>query len=170
MHNVWIIIKREYLERVRSRAFWIMTILVPALMWGVIVLPSQLLMRQKGKTILFSTHRMDTVERLCDAIALVDHGRVVLDGDLKQIKAGYGRNNVQIEYDGEDGFLQDSKLVKSANNYGNYVEVQLAPGADAQELLKLIAARARVSKFELVEPSLEEIFIDVVGKSEAAHA
>ncbi len=129
-------------------------------------------LKQKGKTILFSTHRMDTVERLCDSIALVDHGKVVLDGDLKQIKKSYGRNNVQIEYDGEDGFLKDSKLVKSANNYGNYVEVQLAPGADAQELLKLIASRARVSKFELVEPSLEEIFIDVVGKDkdEAAHA
>jgi ABC-2 type transport system ATP-binding protein len=121
-------------------------------------------LKQKGKTILFSTHRMDTVERLCDSICLVDHGKVVLDGELKQIKKSYGRNNVQIEYEGEDGFLQDSKLVKSANNYGNYVEVQLAPGADAQELLRLIAARARVSKFELVEPSLEEIFIDVVGK------
>jgi ABC-2 type transport system ATP-binding protein len=127
-------------------------------------------LKGKGKTILFSTHRMDTVERLCDSICLVNRGKVVLDGDLKQIKAGYGRNNVQIEYEGEDGFLNDSKLVKSANNYGNYVEVQLAPGADAQELLRLIASRARVSKFELVEPSLEEIFIDVVGKSEAAHA
>ena len=127
-------------------------------------------LKQKGKTILFSTHRMDTVERLCDSICLVNRGKVVLDGDLKQIKKRYGRNNVQIEYDGEDGFLRDAKLVKSANNYGNYVEVQLAPGADAQELLRLIASRARVSKFELVEPSLEEIFIDVVGKDGGASA
>jgi ABC-2 type transport system permease protein len=48
MHNVWIIVKREYLERVRTKAFWITTILVPALMYGVIVLPTQLMMKQKG--------------------------------------------------------------------------------------------------------------------------
>jgi ABC-2 type transport system ATP-binding protein len=121
-------------------------------------------LKQKGKTVLFSTHRMDTVERLCDSICLVNRGRVVLDGDLKQIKGRYGRNNVQVSYEGDGAFLKDPALVKTANDYGNYVEVQLAPGADAQELLRRLTARARVSKFELVEPSLEEIFIDVVGK------
>jgi len=121
-------------------------------------------LKQKGKTVLFSTHRMDTVERLCDSICLVNRGRVVLDGDLKQIKARYGRNNIQVQYEGDGAFLKDPALVKTANDYGNYVEVQLAPGADPQELLRRLTARARVSKFELVEPSLEEIFIDVVGK------
>ena len=63
--------------------------------------------------------------------------------------------------------LQNSKLVHSFNDYGNYVEVRLVPGADAQELLRLASANARLSKFELMEPSLEEIFIDVVGKPNA---
>ena len=126
-------------------------------------------LKQAGKTILFSTHRMDTVERLCDSICLINRGQAVLTGDLKQIKARYGRNNVQIEYENlgtdKDGdCLKDPSLVKSANNFGNYVEVQMAPGANAQELLKRLAAGSKVSKFELVEPSLEEIFIDVVGK------
>jgi len=124
-------------------------------------------MKHAGKTILFSTHQMEQVERLCDSITLIDGGRAVLQGDLRQIKSSYGRNNVQIEYEGNGDFLQYSALVQSYNNFGNYVEVRLAPGADAQELLRSVAAHSRVSKFELVEPSLEEIFIDVVGKNHA---
>jgi ABC-2 type transport system ATP-binding protein len=122
---------------------------------------------KSGKTILFSTHGMDQAEKLCHSICLVNHGRVVLEGDLNQIKASYGRCNVQIKYDGDARFLQESRLVQSFNDYGNYVEVRLAPGADAQELLKLASAGARLSKFELMEPSLEEIFIDAVSKPAA---
>jgi len=124
-------------------------------------------LKQKGKTILFSTHRMDTVERLCDSICLINRGQAVLSGDLKQIKGRYGRNSVQIACDDDAALslLKQSPLVKSVNDFGNYAEVALAPGADAQQLLRDVAAKARISKFELVEPSLEEIFIDVVGKS-----
>jgi len=122
---------------------------------------------KKEKTILLSTHRMDQVERLCQSICLINHGRAVLEGDLNQIKARYGRRNVQIKYDGDARFLQEPRLVQSFNDYGNYVEVRLAPGADAQEFLHLASSCARLSKFELMEPSLEEIFIDVVGKPNA---
>ena len=122
--------------------------------------------KKAGKTILFSTHRMDTVERLCDGICLIDHGRAVLEGSLQEVKAKYGRNNVQMEYEGDSGFLDTPELVHSFNNYGKYVEVRLKPGADAQNLLRKAVAGARINKFELMEPSLEEIFIDVVGKNE----
>lgn len=127
-------------------------------------------LKQAGKTILFSTHRMDQVERMCDSICLVNHGKAVLQGELKQVKAGYGRHNVQLAYEGDDSFLRNSALVAAANNYGNYVEVKLQPGADAQELLHLAASQASITRFELMEPSLEEIFIDVVGKGAAANA
>jgi len=126
-------------------------------------------LKQKGKTILFSTHRMDQVERLCDSICLINRGQAVLAGDLKHIKSRYGRNNVQIACEGDAGvglrFLRQSPLVKSVNDFGNYAEVALAPGADSQALLREVAANSKVAKFELVEPSLEEIFIDVVGKN-----
>ena len=125
-------------------------------------------LKQRGRTILFSTHRMDQVERLCDAICLVNHGRPVLEGNLREIKARYGKNQVHIAYEGDGDFLRTSSLVAAANDYGNYVEVQLKPGADAQELLRLAAARARVTRFELAEPSLEQIFIDVVGDHNVA--
>jgi ABC-2 type transport system ATP-binding protein len=74
---------------------------------------------------------------------------------------------VQIEYEGDGDFLKKTQLVGSYNNYGNYVEVRLAPGADSQQLLRAVAERSRISKFELMEPSLEEIFIDTVGKNDA---
>ena len=124
-------------------------------------------LKKNGRTILFSTHRMDQVEKLCDSICLINHGRSVLQGPLKQVKAQYGKSNVQIEYEGSGDFLQKGELVGSYNNYGNYVEVRLAPGADAQQLLHIAAEKSRISKFEVVEPSLEEIFIEVVGKNDA---
>jgi len=131
---------------------------------NAVMLKDVLIERKKaGKTILFSTHSMEHAERLCDAICLIDHGRAVLEGDLKKIKARYGKNHVQMQYEG-DPHLEHCDLLESFNNYGNYVEARLKPGADAQQLLRLVAERARISRFELLEPSLEEIFIDQVGK------
>ena len=126
-------------------------------------------MKKNGKTILFSTHRMDQVEKLCDSICLINKGKLVLAGVLKQVKARYGKNNIQIGYDGDGAgaFLEHNTLVRSFNDYGNYVEVRLAPGADPQQLLRMAAERSRISRFELMEPSLEEIFIEVVGKADA---
>lgn len=124
-------------------------------------------LKKAGKTILLSTHRMDQAERLCDSICLINHGCALLEGDLRQMRSQFGLRDVQIKYEGDSRFLQERRLVQSFNDYGNYVEVRLAPGADAQELLHLAAAGARLSRFELVEPSLEEIFIDAVGKSNA---
>ncbi len=122
---------------------------------------------KKGKTILLSTHRMDQAERLCHSICLINHGRAILQGDLDGIKATYGHCSVQIKYDGDSGFLQESRLVQSFNDYGNYVEVRLAPGADTQELLRLASSRARLDRFEVMQPSLEEIFIEAVSKPNA---
>jgi ABC-2 type transport system ATP-binding protein len=118
-------------------------------------------LKKAGKTILFSTHRMDQVERLCESICLIDHGRSVLEGDLKKIKASYGKNTVQMQYEGEAPF-DHSELIESVNDYGNFVELRLRSGADAQQLLKMACERSRITRFELVEPSLEEIFIDTV--------
>jgi ABC-2 type transport system ATP-binding protein len=119
-------------------------------------------LKKQGKTILFSTHRMDTVERLCDSICLVNQGRSVLLGSLREIKASYGRSSIQLEYEGELPLLHDPMLVANFNDFGNYVELRLAPGADAQHLLERAMHTAEIRRFEMVEPSLEEIFIDTV--------
>src|SRR5436305_4767285 len=73
-------------------------------------------LKKAEKTILFSTHRMDQVEKLCDSICLINRGAAVLQGDLKQIKGRYGRSNVQIEYEGDAGFLKKNGLIQSFNN------------------------------------------------------
>lgn len=122
---------------------------------------------KNGKTILLSTHRMDQAERLCQSICLINHGSAVLQGDLDEIKANYGHCSVQIKYDGDAGFLHEPRLVQSFNDYGNYVEVRLAPGADTQELLRLASSKARLDRFEVMQPSLEEIFIEAVSKPHA---
>ncbi|MDO8431223.1 MAG: ATP-binding cassette domain-containing protein [Candidatus Binatus sp.] len=119
-------------------------------------------LKSAGKTILFSTHRMDQVEKLCDSICLIDHGKSVLQGNLSEIKAGYGNRFVQIDYDGDGRFLAHSGLVESLNDYGNHAELSLKPGADSQDLLRLAMSSLRVRRFQVMEPSLEQIFIDHV--------
>ena len=120
-------------------------------------------LKRSGRTILFSTHRMDQVEKLCETICLIDRGKSVLQGRLSDLKARFGRRDVRIAYEGEGRFLVDNRLVAARTERGNCVELRLAPDADAQELLRLAAANGKVTRFELIEPSLEEIFIEVVG-------
>src|SRR5579864_6055289 len=124
-------------------------------------------LKQAGKSVLFSTHQMEQVERMCDSILLIDRGKAVLYGGLREVKSRYGRDTVHIEFDGDSSFLEQPALVSSVKRNGRGVEVRLAPGADPQALLQAAVPRARMSKFELLEPTLEEIFIEVVGKSSA---
>ena len=126
-------------------------------------------LRKQGKTILFSTHRMDQVEKLCDNICLVNKGRSVLNGNLREIKKSYGHNRVEISFEGQQNghMLQGNPLAKKVDSYEGHVSVELASGASAQQLLKEVSARSAISRFEVMEPSLEEIFIDVVGKTDA---
>jgi len=117
--------------------------------------------------VIFSTHQMEQVEQMCDDICLINHGTQVLSGGLKEVKRRYGKNTVILDYEGPDSFLGDD-LVKRHTRFPNYSEILLNDGADAQEVLKrAIATGARVNRFELVEPSLNEIFIESVTGSKA---
>jgi ABC-2 type transport system ATP-binding protein len=117
-------------------------------------------MRAKGSTIVLSTHRMEQVERMCDAICLIDKGRNVLDGELRAIKQSYGKNTLHIEFTGSENFLSNPSIV-NLTRLGNGVEAKLKPGADPQEILKAaVQANVSITRFELLEPSLNEIFID----------
>src|SRR5665213_2769315 len=73
-------------------------------------------MRALGKAVLFSTHRMDQVEKTCDAIALIHRGHLVLSGSMAEVKASYPRNRVQIQFEGDDAFLRHP-AVSSARRY-----------------------------------------------------
>ena len=117
--------------------------------------------RQLGRTILFSTHRMDQVEKLCDAICLIHRGRPVLSGGMREIKSRYPANRVQIVFTGDSSFLNHS-AIESAKNYNGMAEIKLHDGADAQALLVDAVSKARITRFEVMEPTLEEIFIETV--------
>jgi ABC-2 type transport system ATP-binding protein len=119
-------------------------------------------LRNNGRTVLFSTHRMDQVEKLCDAICLIDRGRLVLSGGMQEIKSRYPKNRVQMVFEGDTSFLNNCS-VDSYKNYNGMAEIKLRDGADAQNLLTEAVGKARITRFEVMEPTLEEIFIETVG-------
>ena len=120
------------------------------------------------KTIIFSTHLMETAERLCQDILLINKSKKVISGTLRDVKASYGKNLIALRAFGGDEVLQDQSLVTRIVEHADEKELFLAENADAQVLLKrLIESGASVSKFELIEPSLNDIFIENVSEINA---
>jgi ABC-2 type transport system ATP-binding protein len=119
-------------------------------------------LRAQGKAVLFSTHRMDQVEKLCDAIALIYQGKLVLSGSMREVKSRYPRNHVQAVFTGDDTFLR-SRYVADARNYAGVAEIRLHSPEGAQPLLAEAVSRGtHITRFEVIEPTLEEIFITTV--------
>jgi ABC-2 type transport system ATP-binding protein len=118
---------------------------------------------RQGTTIVFSTHQMETAERLCKEIALINKGKLVLSGPLAKVKEGFGKNSLLLEYEGDGAFLKSLPGVASVDAYGSYSEIRLEPGADPHAVFTAVAGRLRVSKFEIVAPTLHNIFIEMVG-------
>ena len=120
--------------------------------------------KRQDKTVIFSTHLMETAERLCNDILLINKAKKVIGGSLRQVKESYGKNLIALRAVGGEGVLADPSLVAKITEHSDEVEVELAPNADPQQLLRnLVAANAIISKFEQVEPSLNDIFIEQVG-------
>jgi ABC-2 type transport system ATP-binding protein len=122
-------------------------------------------LRGEGKAVVFSTHRMDQVEKLCDNIALIHRGKLVLSGSMGEIKASYPHNRIHIAFEGDDSFLHHPS-VESVKRFPGQADVRLRPSAtladDAQAFLARALQSARVTRFEVTEPTLEEIFIEKV--------
>jgi len=119
-------------------------------------------LNEAGTTVILSTHQMEQVEKLCQHICLINRGRKVLDGRLSEIKARYGHNTIRLEFDGPKTFLADHPLVEHMDLYGQYVELRLKPSADPQEILRTAMESVRIRRYEIVEPSLNGIFIEKV--------
>jgi len=120
--------------------------------------------KENGATIIFSTHLMDQVEKLCDSICLINEGKAVLNGELKQVKKNFGRNSILMQYEGDARFLNDRTLVKSFVDHDNFVEIYPAEKVTIKQILQEALKEVEVSKFEIMEPSLHEIFIETVTK------
>jgi ABC-2 type transport system ATP-binding protein len=123
-------------------------------------------LKRSGKTVIFSTHQMELAEKICDDICLLNRSQKILDGSLRQIKKGFGRNAVALRIEGDTDVLNDRSLVSNVQHHSDELEVLLVPGADPQQLLKkLVASGAHISKYEMIEPSLNDIFIQKVSEN-----
>ena len=106
---------------------------------------------------------METAEKLCDDILLINKSRKVLSGSLREIKKSYGQNIVSLRCSGGGEVLADESLVVRIVEHSDDMEVFMRGEAMAQTLLqRLVDSGAEISKFEMVEPSLNDIFIDTV--------
>ncbi len=128
---------------------------------------------RSGRSVLFSTHIMEHAEKMCERVAIIARGEKVVDGTLADIKREAGKSHVALSFTRNapvaQQVLADRSLVATVDDAGASAEVGLVPGADPERLLKaLIAADVGLSRFEVVEPSLQSIFIAKVGP-EAAH-
>ena len=124
-------------------------------------------MKNEGKTIIFSTHRMEQVEMISDNICLINKAEMVLEGNLTQIKKRYGKNTVVLDYDGDASFIEALPGVEKIDDYGKFMEIKMKERSDPQELLEKSMGKIRINKFEVREPSLNAIFIDKVGETNA---
>lgn len=121
-------------------------------------------LKSAGKTILFSTHRMEQVEQMCDDICLFNNGKVVLTGNLRQVKKDFGKNTVLLEFEGDPSFLDHLENVRMNNRSNNFAEIRLLNDQDPQSILVKAMESVQIQRFQLVEPSLNEIFISTVGE------
>ena len=115
--------------------------------------------RQRGTTVVFSTHDMSTAERMCDRIFMIFRGRKVLDGTLESIQNQYGADTVRIRTSGGAAALDGMPEVEAVNDFGQMQEVRLQ--GDAQVFLTRLTARACVYHFEVTRPSLQDIFVRI---------
>ena len=125
-------------------------------------------MQDRGKTLIFSTHQMETVEELCEAIAIIDRGHVVVSGAVRDVKRSMGRQVVRLATAGGGNglpWLQQLPGVSVTADREDYVELRIPADRDPEEILRAALERdERVTRFEIAEPSLEEIFVEHVGR------
>ena len=119
--------------------------------------------KTQDKTIIFSTHLMETAEKLCNDILLINKARKVVSGSLREVKESYGKNLIALRATGTESVLSDRSIVTKTDVHADETIVHLNNGTDPQLLLrKLIDSGAQISKFEKVEASLNDIFIDEI--------
>ena len=120
-------------------------------------------LRTGGTTVIFSTHDMNTAEKMCDFIFMIFKGRKVLDGTLTSIQDQYGTDTIRVRTDGDGDALQNIPGVQRIRNYGQLQELRMSNGGDSQQVLAAIMSKARVRHFELAQPSLHDIFVRIAG-------
>ncbi|HEX2867555.1 MAG TPA: ATP-binding cassette domain-containing protein [Ignavibacteriales bacterium] len=121
-------------------------------------------MKNRGKVIILSTHLMDFAEKMCDHLAMIEKGKIILEGSLSDIKTRYAQKNVSINYEGSLAFLKSNPIVEKIEDFGNSAGIRLKDARDSRELLKtLVDNDVTITKYALNEISLHEIFVEIAG-------
>lgn len=123
--------------------------------------------QKQGATIVFSSHRMDHVEELCDDMSILDHGKIVVGGSIREVKRNFGKQNVRLKMDQDlSGLSQISGVEKYSETIDGAL-LQIQDDSTAQRILGEAMKLGELRHFSIEEPSLEEIFIAKVGKAYA---
>ena len=125
-------------------------------------------LKDRGKVIILSTHLMDFAEKMCDHIAMIDNGNIILNGSLRDIKAKFGNRNVSLNYDGDISFLENHQIIEKIQDFGNTTGITVREESQTQDLLKLLLENdVKIRKFNANDISLHEIFVRLAGDHNA---
>jgi ABC-2 type transport system ATP-binding protein len=124
-------------------------------------------LKAQGKTIILSTHVMHQVEQMCDDMCLINKGKAILQGNVREIKKSFGRDTIMLEFEGDAGFIIDNPMLKIVNQTAHRLELKIVDTSfDSKSFLNELNQKLEVYKYELVEPSFHEIFIQSVKGNE----
>ena len=118
-------------------------------------------LRDKGSTIIFSTHDMSVAEKMCDFIFMIYKGKKVLDGTLSSIQEKFGQDTLRVQTELGVSALEAINGIEKVNDFGQIQEVRMSPETNSQDVLMAIMEKTKVLKFELSSPSLNDIFIRI---------
>jgi ABC-2 type transport system ATP-binding protein len=124
-------------------------------------------LKAQGVTVIFSTHDMNVAEQMCDFIFMIFKGRKVLDGRLGEIQSRYESDTIRLVCDAGAGVMQAIPGVVGVVDRGQVQELRLESSVDPQTVLHALVQQSRVSRFEVVHPSLHEIFLRIAGNGES---
>ena len=116
-------------------------------------------LKEQNRAIMFSTHMMDAAEKLCDEVIMINHGEKILDGNLEKIKEEYGKNSIQVEFEGDGKFIKSLPMINKCDYYSNYAELELAESYSTNDLLNALLDKIRIKQIKSQSSSLNEIFI-----------
>jgi ABC-2 type transport system ATP-binding protein len=108
---------------------------------------------------------MDFAEKMCDHLAMIDKGKIILSGPLSEIKSKYSQRNISLSFNGNISFLKNHPMIEKIEDFGNSTGIRVKEEAFTQELLRMLLDKnVSVTKFNANEISLHEIFIELAGK------
>jgi ABC-2 type transport system ATP-binding protein len=128
-----------------------------------VIRDAMLELRERGTTVILSTHDMSTAERMCDFIFMIFKGKKVLDGTLAAIQDSYGNDTMRIRTENRAEALHGIAGVEKVTDFGQVQELRIGRTEDPQAIVAEIMRRTRVRSFEISKPSLHDIFVRIAG-------